>query len=116
MFWVEFNYPRKMVSTRMKKHQNTKLISQLNETLIYFVIGYDTNAEMIENDCFEPQTSGLFNSFIILGGSQSVKSMQVTIKLLKELLPTNLGKRLTMLLQLSKIESVTRFWQPWTTW
>ena len=78
----------------------------MNGVLYDFVISNDINADGIKNQTLEPQTSGFVK---ILGDPQSVKTVQVKIKSLKELLPTKLEKRLRMLLQPSKIESMTRF-------
>ena len=53
-----------MVSTRKKKHQNKRLLSQLIETSNCFIIGNDINADTIEIETLEPQTSGLVNNFV----------------------------------------------------
>ena len=47
-----------MFSTRKKKHQHKRPLSQLNETSNDFVIGDDTNASAIGNETLEPQTNG----------------------------------------------------------
>ena len=52
-----------MVSTCKSKHQHKRQLSQLNETLIDFVIGNNTNADVNGSDCLETQTSGFVNSF-----------------------------------------------------
>ena len=49
-----------VVSTRKKKHQNIRLISQLNESSNDFIIGNNINADVIENETVEPQTTGGF--------------------------------------------------------
>ena len=74
-----------MVSTRKKKHQNKKLLSKLNETSNDFIIGSDTNADKIENETVEPQTSGLVNSFGKSAvGENSISRNQVTDGIITE--------------------------------
>ena len=48
-----------MVSSRKKKHQSQKQTIQLNEIFSDFVIGNNTNAEVIENETSEPQTNSV---------------------------------------------------------
>ena len=52
-----------MVSTREKKNQQKKQLSQLNATLNDFVIGNGTNVSAMENETLEQQTNGHNNYF-----------------------------------------------------
>ena len=52
-----------MVSTRKKKHQNRRQLSQLDGTSNGFIVGKSTNAVAIENEFLEHQTIDLVNSF-----------------------------------------------------
>ena len=61
-FCVQFDYLCKRVSTRKKKHEHKKQLSQLNETLNNYIIGKITNASAIVNETLEPQTNNLSNS------------------------------------------------------
>ena len=65
-----------MVSARRRK-QNKKLLRQLNETLKDLIIGNTTNADIIENETIEPQTSGpVFNWGKSAVGENSVSQIQ----------------------------------------
>ena len=79
-------------------------MSQSNETLNDFIFGNCTNANANENETLEPQTSGLVDSsenFAVTDNSavhDKVVERKIAVKI-----------RSTMLLQLSKIESLARF-------
>ena len=45
------------------RNNRKKLLNQLNEALIDFIIGNDNHAGTIENENLEPQTNGLGNRF-----------------------------------------------------
>ena len=96
-----------MVSTRTNKHQNKRFFSHLNETLNDFLIGNDTNADAMGNESLEPQTDGPVDNFGSSAVSENGASHNQVFE--KKTLSTKLGKRLAMLLQLSKIVSMTRF-------
>ena len=100
-----------MVSTLKKKHQNKRFLGQLTETLGDLNIGKDANADAIVSEIL----GFLVVLLLIWSGRQSVKTVQVTIKSFREFLPRQSRKRLMTLLQLSKIESMTRFWEQWIT-
>ena len=52
-----------MLSIRIKKHQNKRLLNQLNDTLKDFVLGNDINTDAIGNKILQPQIIGLINKF-----------------------------------------------------
>ena len=52
-----------MVSMRKKKTQQKRQLSQLDEALIDFVIGYGANANVFESDNLDQQTDGHHNDF-----------------------------------------------------
>ena len=96
-FWIHFNFLRKMVSTRKKKHQHKSQLNELNETLNEFVIGNETNASTIGKGILELHIN---SGPIILERVQSVKTLHVNLKLLKTILTTNIERRLIVLLWL----------------
>ena len=51
-----------MVSTSRTKRQNENQFGQLDKTVHDFIIGNFTNADAVENETSEPQTSGLIGS------------------------------------------------------
>ena len=51
------------MSTRVRKHQSEKLLSQLNKTSNELFFGKNTNADVIENQTLKPQSSDLVNIF-----------------------------------------------------
>ena len=52
-----------MVSTRKKKNQQKRQVSQLEETLNDFVIGNSVNVNVSESETLEKQTNGQSNDF-----------------------------------------------------
>ena len=65
-------------STPKKKNQHKRQLSQLNESLNDFVVGYSTIAGAIRKGTFEPQTNGHSTySGIFAGGESSASSNQV---------------------------------------
>ena len=69
-----------MVSTRKKKMQQKKRLSQLNETLNDLVIGNDTNVSAMRNVTFEPRTNGPDNNFErIVDGEISASQKKVIV-------------------------------------
>ena len=60
---MQLNYLHKTVSTRKKKSQHKRQISQLNETLNDFVIGNNTSAGAIGNETLQLQKNGSSNNF-----------------------------------------------------
>ena len=52
-----------MVSTLEKKTQNMRFFRLPNKFLSDFVVGNGTNADAIENETLEPQTSGIVKKF-----------------------------------------------------
>ena len=52
-----------MVSTRKKRNQQKKQLSQLNETLNDFITGNGTNVSAMENETLEQLTIGQHNDF-----------------------------------------------------
>ena len=52
-----------MVSTRKKKNQQKRQLSQLAETLNDFVIGNSVNVNVWENEILEQQTNGQPSDF-----------------------------------------------------
>ena len=97
-----------MVSTRERKLQNERQLSQFNETLNDVIIGNNNKAGVTGNETWEHQTSGLIS---ILEDTQLVKTVQVKTKSLKGMLTTKLERKWIMLSRLSEIECVTHFSQ-----
>ena len=87
-------------STGKKKHQNKILHSQSNETLNDVLIGNGPNADAIEKENCQPQTSVFVNNFESSAVGQNSASHNY---FLKGTFSTKLGKKLTMPLQLLKI-------------
>ena len=50
-------------STRKKKNQQRRQLSQLNETLNDFIIANGSNVNVMENETLELQTNGPHNDF-----------------------------------------------------
>ena len=57
----------------MKKHQQQRQLSQLNETSNDFIFGHKTNAKAIGKESWFFQTSGLVNNF----GSSTIAEKMV---------------------------------------
>ena len=86
-----------MIPKRKKKHQQRRQLSQVNKTLNYFVIRYDTNTGATSNETFEPHTNSRGN---ISGRITVEETVHVKIKSLKTILTTELRKWLILLLRL----------------
>ena len=84
-----------MVSTRKKKHQHKKQLSQLKKTLNDFIIGNNINADAIGYETLETQTVSVLLNLEV---PQLVKTVQVKLKSLAKILPTRLEMRLIILL------------------
>ena len=67
-----------MVSTRKKKNQQKRQLSQLDETLNDFVIGNNVNVNVLENEHLEQETNGQSNDLERVG--DSVRQNQVIEK------------------------------------
>ena len=62
-----------MVSTRKKKHQHEKQLSQLDKTLNNFVIRNSTKASAIGDETLEPQNNSCsknFGRFVVVESSE----------------------------------------------
>ena len=93
----------KMVSTHKKKNEQKRQVSQLNETLIDFIIGNNTNMGVTEKEKLERQASGRHRIFekIVDNASQIISY--------EKKLTTESEMQSTVLLWLSKIACMTRF-------
>ena len=68
-----------MVSTRKKKHQHKRQLSQTDELLYVFVIGNNTKVSTIGDETLELETNGLFLNFgrITLGQNSECQDQVV---------------------------------------
>ena len=95
-----------MVSTRKKRKQQKKQLSQINETLHDFVIGSNTNVGVIENETLESQTDGHYSN------SEKIADVEISA-CQNEVIGNNIDDRIRKVLDNSvktvKIAYMTRF-------
>ena len=102
-----------MACSRRKKHQNRKLVSQLNETsVILFSVALLKGITLRTRHwwlktCFTNNHKRATLGWNIRNNFQSVE---------EEFFATELGRRWMVLLLPSGIESLTGFWRQWTVW
>ena len=94
-----------MVSTLKRKHLNKRLPNQSNDSWNDFAFGNNIRVDVAEDEIENLRTKSLLKNLWI---ERPVRTMKVKTRSLKEMPPTELGKRLKVALLLSKTE--------WTMW